>query len=650
MFSFRWALLAAAAGCMVHAEVRPVPPPGIAVPETDRVQLRTGLDQLQKSIDSLGGNALLADVLIFHKAVRYALDGNEFFKPEEIGRAKALLAEGLARADALRNGQAPWTEATGLIVRGYISKIDGSVQPYGLVVPPGWTPHSTNSWRLDTWFHGRGETLSEVNFLSDRERNPGEFTPPGAIVLHLYGRYCNASKFAGETDFFEALADVKAHYRIDERRIVIRGFSMGGASAWQFATHYAGLWAAAAPGAGFAETPEFVHLREQKPPYLLQPWEEKLWHWTNSTDYAANLYQCPLVAYNGDQDPQRQAADVMERALSEEGMRLARVTGLGAGHKYTPEAKQTLNERIDSMAERGNDPTPGMVRFTTWTLSYNQMKWVTIDGLKEHWVRARVNAEMVDGHSVRVETANVSALTLAMAAGTCPLDAASVVTLSVDGTELRVPGPLTDRSWSASLHQESGKWKAGAGDPTALRKRHGLQGPIDDAFTDSFLIVRPTGEAASARFGTWCASEMARAIREWRREFRGDARVKNDTEVTDADIAANNLILWGDPASNRLLARIAKQLPMAWPADPNRALILIFPNPLNPKRYVVLNSGFTFREQQYLNNAWQVARLPDWAIVDLTTPPDENWPGRIADAGFFDEDWRLPRSAPRRGE
>ena len=55
---------------------------------------------------------------------------------------------------------------------------------------------------------------------------------------------------------------------------------------------------------------------------------------------------------------------------------------------------------------------------------------------------------------------------------------------------------------------------------------------------------------------------------------------------------------------------------------------------------MVLNSGFTFREQQYLNNAWQVARLPDWALVDLDTPPDENWPGRVLDAGFFDEHWR----------
>ena len=71
-----------------------------------------------------------------------------------------------------------------------------------------------------------------------------------------------------------------------------------------------------------------------------------------------------------------------------------------------------------------------------------------------------------------------------------------------------------------------------------------------------------------------------------------------------------------------------------------QAAILIFPNPLNWKKYVVLNSGFTFREADYLSNARQTPKLPDWAIVDTTVPPDGRFPGKIVRAGFFDEDWR----------
>ena len=150
--------------------------------------------------------------------------------------------------------------ATGLVVRGYLSKIDGSVQPYGLVVPASFQPDGPHRFRLDVWCHGRGETLSELNFIDGRQTSPGEFTPRDAFVIHPYGRFCNANKLAGEIDLFEAIDDVKQHYPIDENRMVMRGFSMGGAACWQFAVHYPSVWAAAAPGAGFAETPEFLRV------------------------------------------------------------------------------------------------------------------------------------------------------------------------------------------------------------------------------------------------------------------------------------------------------------------------------------------------------------------------------------------------------
>ena len=120
--------------------------------------------------------------------------------------------------------------------------------------------------------------------------------------------------------------------------------------------------------------------------------------------------------------------------------------------------------------------------------------------------------------------------------------------------------------------------------------------------------------------------------------------------MTDAEIASSNLILWGDPASNRVLARIVDRLPIQWTvsglvagshtyAAATHAPILIYPNPLNPAKYVVLNSGFTFREDANNTNSRQTPRLPDYAVVDLTTPPDSHFPGKIVLAGFFNEAW-----------
>jgi hypothetical protein len=165
-------------------------------------------------------------------------------------------------------------------------------------------------------------------------------------------------------------------------------------------------------------------------------------------------------------------------------------------------------------------------------------------------------------------------------------------------------------------------------------------------------MVQPTGDPLVTKAHNWAYYEMAHAIDHWRRQFRGEAIQKKDSEITDADIASSNLILWGDPGSNKVLAKIIAKLPIEWTKDKlkigskefdpqQHAPVMIYPNPLNPKKYVVLNSGFTFREYDYLNNARQVPKLPDYAIVDFSKPATSRSPGGIALAGFFDEEWKV---------
>jgi dienelactone hydrolase len=640
--------------------VKQIPPPGIAISEADRVELQRGVGELGNQIESLKSELakkpalleLLPDAAIYHKAVDWALRYNEFYHSNEIQTAKRLLTEGMERVAALRDGRAPWDSATGLVARAYVSKIDGSIQPYGLVVPPSFRPDTAHKFRLDFWFHGRGEQLTELAFVNDREKNRGEFTPPDTIVLHLYGRYCNANRFAGEVDLFEALENVRKHYPIDDNRLVVRGFSMGGAACWDFATHYAGLWAAAAPGAGFSETAGFLHLYPTGTPRP-DGYTQKLWHLYDAVDYAANMYNCPLVAYSGEIDGQRQAAEMMAQALQQEGMTMTHIIGPQTPHRYHPAAREEINRRIDSIAAKGRDPMPRKVRFTTWTLRYNQMEWITVDALEHHWERARVDAALDPaGDTVSASTTNVNALTFSIAPGLCPLDVDRHPRVTIDGQTLEGAPVMTDRSWTAHFLKRDGRWAASEGEDSSLRKRHGLQGPIDDAFMDSFIMVRPTGQPMNAAVGEWAAAEMKHAIEHWRKQFRGDARVRDDSEITESEIASNNLVLWGDPQSNRLLAKIAPGLPIRWDAQvvhlananypaEKSAPVMIYPNPLNPKRYVVINSGFTFREYDYENNARQTPKLPDWAIIDVTAPATSRAPGGIANAGFFDEQWKL---------
>ncbi|MGL5097736.1 MAG: prolyl oligopeptidase family serine peptidase, partial [Planctomycetia bacterium] len=425
-----------------------------AVPPDVKASLEAKLKTLADAVAALDGlkskkpnhDLLVPDVEIYAKAVHYALAYGEFFDKKEFTTAELLLDEGLKRAKSLAAGDAPWTRAVGLVVRGYRSKIDGSVQPYGLIVPKTFSPNAGIQHRLDFWCHGRGETLSELNFIHQRSTSPGEFKPAGAFVLHPYGRYCNANKFAGEIDMLESLEHAKNFYPIDDDRVVMRGFSMGGAACWQFAVHYTDLFAAAAPGAGFSEPPDFLKVFQKE---TLKPtwYEQKLWRWYDATESALNLSMCPTVAYSGEKDSQKQAADLMDLAFQKEGMKLVHLVGPDTGHQYHPQTRDEIDRRIDALAAVGRNPFPQHVRFVTYTLRYPKMYWVEIDALEKHWEKATIDAVVYE-NSVSIKTEHVKAFTIRMPVGRCPFDPLKKPEALVDANDFLLPPANSDRSWT----------------------------------------------------------------------------------------------------------------------------------------------------------------------------------------------------------
>jgi len=408
---------------------------------------------------------------------------------------------------------------------------------------------------------------------------------------------------------------------------VVAGFSMGGASAWHLAVHHSGLWCAASPGAGFAETAQFAKIfatGKEPPP----EWEQKLWRWYDATDYAGNLFNCPTIAYSGEIDGQKQSADIMEQVMAAEGLKLERLIGPQTGHKYHPDTLKELKTRLDGVTDKGRDPIPKEVHLTTYTLQYPRAAWVEIEGLEHHWERADVRAHLEPG-GVLVTTTNVTAL---------KLELSGLDWVAIDDWKIRFRKPTDTKDIVfmkklQRLPEAQGRWAMGTINSrelnTPLRKQPGSTGPIEDAFMTSFLFVRPTGKPLNGKVGAWAKAELDHATKMWRDIFRGDAPVKDDSEVSSNDINSKNLILWGDPSSNRLLGRMLNPLGF-----------VSAPNPLNPKHYVVINSGIDFRNDAYNSNALQTPKLPDWAIIDLDTPPGPRWPGKVAAAGFFDEQWR----------
>lgn len=621
------ALLALAALPALAQQPFPPPPRAYLPTPQERQRLDQARNALATRLEELPA-AQSADAAVFLHLNEISDRLSLYTTPAQVQTVLRGLETGRRRCDALARGERPWSLQPGRSLRGCVSRVDGSVQPYGVVLPAGFDAKSPKKWRLEVFLHGRG--TSEPRFLTDNEPAPGSAAarpPDGDLIqLHPFGRANNGWRWAGETDIFEALEQVKRQYPIDPDRIVLRGFSMGGHGAWHVGVHYPGLWAAVSPGAGFSETRRHGGVKGEVPAY-----QEAGWHIYDAVDWALNLFDTPFIAYGGDHDPQLQAALNMKAAAEKEGLPFSLVVGPDTEHRYHPDSLREIQRQL---AVHRRDPSPREVRFVTWTLKYNQCRWVTVDGLEQHYRRAEVRAA-ADGDTARVTTANVSALTLD------PLPD-GVRRLQLDGQDLEARG-------SARLERRAGKWRSRRGGSDDLRKRHGLQGPIDDAFMEPFLVVRPTRAPWHAGTGAYVDAALARFREDWRFGFRAELPEKDDRSVSAADLRDRNLVLFGDPASNEILDRVDARLPLRWTAaglemngkryGTDALPVLIFPSPFNPRRYVVVNTGHTFgRRDLDASNAWLFPKLGDWAVVRAAAGDRE-----VLDAGFFNERWRLDR-------
>src|SRR5215469_8667037 len=221
--------------------------------DIQQIQIKTAeIEDMVKGLKAKADPDLVADVEVYGKAGRMLLEFSvQVTNQNGINHALAVLDTGIERAKQLQSGQSPWSKGPKQ-THGYYSTIDGSVQPYGVTVPASYD--GTKPTRLYVWLHGRQNNTIETEFLSAFP-NSGPGRPPvadnGQIQLDVFGRVNSAGyHWAGEADVFVAIAAVQKRFKIDERRILLRGFSMGGEGAWHIALHYPDRFAAAEIGAG----------------------------------------------------------------------------------------------------------------------------------------------------------------------------------------------------------------------------------------------------------------------------------------------------------------------------------------------------------------------------------------------------------------
>ena len=501
----------------------------------------------------------------------------------------------------------------------YRSRIDGSIQPFRIIAPREYDPERAYSLALN--MHGYKAASGPHEAISSR---------PWLFTAAANARGEVPYKEAGMWDVLEMMEAMQERYNIDDERIYLYGHSMGGRGSWYIGLRKPDLFAALAPFAGGNS-------------FALPVIE--------------NALNLPTYVFHGARDK------VVDVEQSREVVRILEELDYSFRYHEPPEATHWWWQDAERTQACTDDPRlydyfsrhrlhshPHKVIYQTEELRFNRAYWVRIDQFERHGEAAEIRAAILPGNKVDVQVENVSRYTLELHENLLNMD--EPVTILTDGAE-SYNGPAGE----VTIGKGAGSWAEAGESESAMEKRAGQAGPIFEAFNSPFLLVYGSGgseaEAAANR-------RQARFAQTWWQIWAdGECRVVADTEVTDADVEERNLVLFGNPGSNRIIGKINERLPVRFDGDAvvaggerfsgeDVALHVIYPNPLNPERYVLVGGGVTHRGTANLHMTGLDIAAPvqfpnsagyDYAIFDGGFLGKTE--GRYLKAGHFGALWQL---------
>ena len=521
----------------------------------------------------------------------------------------------------------------------YRSRVDSELHPYALCTtePDGKpmpvifqvSPGATNLDDSVKWVEKMAEIAEQQGQRCIAIRPTGR--GPGTV----YQNY-------GEVDLLEAFEHVQAHYPVDRSRVTVTGGSMGGAAAWYLASHYPGLFAGAAMFCGYCD-----YRLWEKPggfTFHMHPWEEPSWRSRSAAYLVENFANTPLLLIHGQWD--RSVGGGVSVEHSRTMMRELKARDFACEYIEVPETGHgCITPALDKksilwLLRQRKQSLPRSVHLVTFGLRHNRNHWIVLDQMTRSDERASIQAR-IEGKRTHVQVTNVNAFTL----DAVPARARCEVV--IDGKKTGTIAP----NGSASFHRDAQEnWRVGVAN-LSLQKRHGVSGPFGDIFFGGTILVKGTsGSKASSFFNQWVADHAALYFRSRNGGVhRGGIPGQSDVVlpvVADKDLAEdqrrnNNLILYGDFHSNRILKRFATKLPLRigkgsieiggriFRGD-RVALIAIFPHPENSERYVGVHSGVT-PDAITWGSHLDMALLPDYLVYDR---------GKVLGWGFFDNEWK----------
>lgn len=574
-----------------------------------------------------------------------------------LGRARELLRR-------LRESKAdPYPLEGGRIsLRGYRSPVSEHRQGYAVYIPPDYDPK--RSYPLMVVLHGGtangnlflGVVLgNNMSWKKYREHLWDAFEPrwkPDWIVMAPDGFGHVMWRWMGERDVLDAVEDVKRNYNVDPDRVVLGGLSNGGVGAYSIGLRHAWQFSAVMAMAGAPSWLQYAGGRmSEQETSCVRPY--------SGLHLAENAFNTDFRYYHGRADTGPMKPRFVDQFTA--SIRRLRVPfkkvwyQLGHDILYAVHKHGRIYEKLAGVKR---NPRPREVRLVTGDYRASRQHWVTVTRIARYPELGRVRAR-VEGRDLIVDTSNIRAFSLDMRDAPLEHDgkesAPAEVSIRIDGSVV-YRGPPEKLGDTGHFIRESRKWKVGAPGPKAgqLEKKPGLSGPLTDAYFDATVHVYGTGDPGQTERLKRAAEKGSKGWPLWL--WRVSHPVLADTEVTPDVMLDNHLVLYGTPGANRILEQIKGQLPIKLEAD---AIVLgeqrfsgqglgtrfIYPNPLSPRRYVIVQWGLTVGAVAAGHNLPDF--LPDYVVYDeRSTRTRERLAfkksSRPLALGFFDGSWQLP--------
>ena len=516
----------------------------------------------------------------------------------------------------------------------YFARNDGSPQPYFIYRPPGLDPDEPVPLIIS--LHG---------WVPDTSRTNPYFVPPftldladkhGVMLALPHGRTNTDFQYIGEVDVLRVRAEVLKFYNIDPERIYLLGISMGGAGAWQIAAHYPDLFTGSAPINGQVDWFRFWQEHFDAPERKELP--EHIEHviaMNNPADLLVNLTnvytygQQALTCFVGIEHLRTAV-----RGLEKYGAQFDAFEDPSTMGHYIYWRQDCWERAFANLLKHRREAAPGTVRYKTYSMRYPGAFWCGIDRMERAAQPASFHAETDAVHGIKLMTENVAALTLSPPAAWADEDGGFNV--AWNGRE-----PVRHQLTDGRIHLSTD-----AASPE-LAKTTKVCGPAPDVFNFPFLaVVGTTGTPAEDKALEELAQQFAA---DWQAYGEGQVQVVHDNDLTDKQIQKYGLVLFGLPQTNKIIERIANELPFKLSrqtirlpdgheyATSEHGLLLTYPNPLAKDRYILIYNGLHYGEGRSASHRFD--RLPDFVVYT-----DETYPGigsnAFKAAGFFTTGWQ----------